>query len=217
MSASLSQRLIAAGTPLLDEQLRHPTVIGIATGSLPDTAFRWWLEQDYLFLLDYVRVFARLAADAPTHHLGNLVDLAHATWHGELDLHRSLAEAFGARLETARKGPSCARYTAFLLAAAEDYGTGLAALLPCMWGYAELGRRLAQSPPDEPRFRRWVETYADPAFAVLAERCARMLDETPVDEEQATAVFREAMGHELAFWDIPGVAPGTSEITPEFG
>ena len=203
MSASLSQRLIAAGTPLLEEQLRHPTVLGIATGSLADAAFRWWLEQDYLFLLDYVRVLARLAAGAPGHDLGDLIDLAHATWHDELALHRGLAGAFGAQLDGARKAPACERYTALLRTAAEEYGTGLAALLPCMWGYAELGHRLAQAPPAEPRFRRWVETYADPAFAALARRCAAVLDETRVDEERASAIFQEAMAHELAFWDVP--------------
>jgi thiaminase/transcriptional activator TenA len=150
-----------------------------------------------------VRLLARLAAAAPAQHLADFVDLAHATFHDELDLHRGLAASFGAQLETARKGPACERYTAFLLAAAEDYGTVLAALLPCMRGYAELGRRLAQAPPDEPRFRRWVEAYADPDFAALAGRGAEMLDETPVDETQASAIFHEAMGHELAFWSIP--------------
>ncbi len=203
---------MAEAIPMLEEQLRHPTVVGIATGSLPEAAFRWWLEQDYLFLLDYVRVLARLAAAAPAQHLGDLVDCAHATLHDELDLHRGLAASFGAQLQTARKAPACERYTTFLLAAADDYGTGLAALLPCMWGYAELGRRLALAPPDEPRFRRWVETYSDPAFVALAGRCAEMLDETPVDVERATAIFREAMGHELAFWSIPESlsGPGTS-------
>jgi thiaminase/transcriptional activator TenA len=43
------------------------------------------------------------------------------------------------------------------------------ALLPCMWGYSEIGRALqAAGPPAEPRYRQWVETYADPGFAELA-------------------------------------------------
>src|SRR5512144_1915208 len=101
------------GPPLLAEQLRHPTVVGLAAGELPDRVFRSWLEQDYLFLLDYVRVFSRLAWQAPDAHLGDLVDLAHATWHEELDLHRSLSAEFGADLGAARKGPACAAYTRF--------------------------------------------------------------------------------------------------------
>jgi thiaminase (transcriptional activator TenA) len=199
--ASLSARLIQQGRPLLDHQLAHPTVQGIARGDLDPRVFRSWLEQDHLFLLDYVRVFCRLAWQAPDAHVGDLVDLAHATHHDELELHRSLAAEFAADLRGATKGPACASYTSFLLDAAANYGVGLAALLPCMWGYSTLGRLLPV--PDEPRYRRWVETYADPAFAALADRCAEMLDEAAPDPASAEAAFLEGMAHELAFWDVP--------------
>ena len=198
---TLARSLEVLGRPLLEEQLSHPTVVGIAEGNLDERAFRSWLEQDHLFLLDYVRVFARLAWQAPHDHLGDLVDLAHETLHGELDLHRSLAASFGADLEGSTKGPACAAYTAFLLDAAADYGIGLAALYPCMWGYSTLGRLLPI--PNEPRYRRWVETYADPGFAALAARCGEMLDEAAPDPEAAEAAFLAGMAHELAFWDVP--------------
>ena len=198
---TLSEALVATGRPLLDEQLAHPTVRGIAAGDLDPAIFRSWLEQDYLFLLDYIRVFARLAWQAPDGHLGDLVDLAHSTLHDELTLHRTLAEPFGADLDGAVKGPTCAAYTSFLLDAAADYGVGLAALLPCMWGYSTLGRLLPV--PDDPRYRAWVATYADPGFAALADRCASMLDEAAPDPDAAERAFLQSMRHELAFWDVP--------------
>ena len=204
--ASLSHRLAERGLPSVRAQAAHPTVAGIARGDLDPAVFRSWLEQDYLFLLDYVRVFARLAWQAPDGHLGDLVDLAHSTWHDELALHRSLAAEFDADLFGAVAGPATAAYTGFLLDAAEDYGRGLAALLPCMWGYSTLGRMLAEHPPAEERYARWVATYADPGFAALAGRCAQMLDETHaeglVDEQTATEAFDAGMGHEVAFWDV---------------
>ncbi|HEX4905337.1 MAG TPA: hypothetical protein VFU93_07790 [Acidimicrobiales bacterium] len=199
--SSLSAALIAKGRPLLDEQLAHPTVRGIAAGDLDPAVFRSWLEQDHLFLLDYVRVFSRLAWQAPDSHLGDLVDLAHSTLHDELTLHRTLAQPFGADLDGAVKGPVCAAYTSFLLDSAADYGIGLAALLPCMWGYSMLGRLLPV--PDEPRYRAWVATYSDPAFAALADRCASMLDEAAPDRAAAERAFLQSMAHELAFWDVP--------------
>ena len=199
---SLSAHLEAIGRPLLEDQLAHPTVRGIAEGTLDEAVFRSWLEQDYLYLLDYVRVFSRLAWQAPDAHLGDLVDLAHETFHGELELHRSLAAPFGADLEGAVKGPACAAYTTFLLDAAADYGVGLAALYPCMWGYSTLGQLLAPG-PDEPRYRRWVETYADPGFAALSTRIGQMIDEADPDPAAAEAAFLASMRHELAFWDVP--------------
>ena len=205
--AALTSRLTERGLPAVRAQLAHPTVAGIARGDLDPEVFRSWLEQDYLFLLDYVRVFSRLAWQAPDGHLGDLVDLAHSTWHEELTLHRELAGDFGADLAGATAGPATAAYTGFLLDAAADYGRGLAALLPCMWGYSTLGRSLAERPPAEPRYARWVATYADPGFAALADRCGQMLAEAAdaglVDETTATTAYDTAMRHELAFWDVP--------------
>ena len=71
-----------------------------------------------------------------------------------------------------------------------------------MWGYSTLGRILAENPPAEPRYRRWVDTYADPGFAALAARIAEMIDEADPDPERAKALFIEGMAHELAFWDV---------------
>ncbi|TNY37785.1 TenA family protein [Thermomonospora catenispora] len=200
---SLAAHLEELGRPLLNEQLKHPTVVGIANGDLEERIFRSWLEQDYLFLLDYVRVFSRLAWQAPDGHLGDLVDLAHSTLHEELNLHRSLSAEFGADLEGARKGPVCAAYTEFLLDSAASYRDGLAALYPCMWGYSTLGAILAENPPDEPRYRRWVDTYADPEFAALARRIGEMIDEAAPDRARAERLFLEGMRHEVAFWDVP--------------
>ena len=88
-SCTLTDRLTARGLPGVRAQLAHPTVAGIARGDLDPAVFRSWLEQDYLFLLDYVRVFSRLAWQAPADHLGDLVDLAHSidrkAWQGYVD------------------------------------------------------------------------------------------------------------------------------------
>src|SRR5207247_1891898 len=123
-------------------------------------------------------LFAGAAPRAPdTDPLGRLVDLAHATFHQELSLHRGYAAEFGlgeADLDRAEKTPVCAAYTDFLLrtAATADFAEVLAALLPCMWGYSELGRAMARTGlPTDPRYRRWIQTYADLDFAALAAWC----------------------------------------------
>ncbi|KIH98982.1 transcriptional regulator [Streptomonospora alba] len=201
---SLSERLHTAGRPLVEEQLAHPTVAGIASGDLDERVFASWLEQDYLYLLDYVRVFARLAWQAPPAHLASLVDLAHATLHEELELHRSLSAEFGADLGGAVKGPACAAYTSWLLESAADYGEGLAAVYPCMWGYSSLGAELAGAAPPDARYRRWIETYSDPDFAELTRHVARMLDEADVDPERAEELFLQGMRYEVDFWTVPG-------------
>ena len=211
--AGLSQHLFALGRPMLERQLAHPTVRGIASGDLDPSRFRSWLVQDYLFLLDYVRLFALAAARAPdTDTLGRLVDLAHSTFHEELSMHRSYAAEFDlaeADLDRAEKSPVCAAYTDFLLrtATTAEFTEVLAALLPCMWGYSELGRSMAATGlPTEPRYRRWIQAYADPGFAALAAWCAALLDRAAdgLPEARLAAcrrAFLTSLRHEQAFWD----------------
>jgi thiaminase/transcriptional activator TenA len=212
-AGSLSERLLRTGRPWVERQLDHPTVRGIADGTLDEDRFRAWLAQDYLFLLDYVRLFALAAARAPdAATLGRLVDLAHSTFHEELSLHRAYAARFGlgeADLEGTAKSRTCAAYTDFLLgtAALGSFAEMVAALLPCMWGYSELGRAIAgRGLPDEPRYRQWVQTYADPGFAELAAWCADLLDRAAEGLGEAglaacERVFLTGLEHELAFWD----------------
>ena len=68
-----------------------------------------------------------------------------------------------ARKLTEVPAPTTQAYTDFLVrsAALGDLGELAAALLPCMWGYAELGQRLAAggAPADE-RYARWIATYS---------------------------------------------------------
>jgi thiaminase/transcriptional activator TenA len=108
-----------------------------------------------------------------------------------------------------RKSPVCAAYTDFLLrtAATADFAEVLAALLPCMWGYSELGRAMARTGlPTDPRYGRWIQTYADPGFADLAAWCAALLDRAADGLPAARLAaceraFLTSLRHEHAFWD----------------
>jgi len=173
-------------------------------GSLTDAQARYWLEQDYLYLLEETRVLTRLAWQAPQSHRADLIDLAWNVIHEEIPKHITMCRRFGADLDRAVKGPATRAYTAWLLDAASNYGVGLVALLSGLWGYSRLGQRM--SLPSEPRLRDWVESYQDPALPALARRFADMVDEVPVEPRLATATFLDGMRHALAFWAIPQTA-----------
>ena len=104
--------------------------------------------------------------------------------------------------------PATAGYTDFLLrtAALGDYAELVAALLPCMWGYAEIGERLAVAGvPDHAGYATWIATYADPEFQSLAawarELCDTAADAGPDARARMHQAFRTCSEHELAFWE----------------
>lgn len=191
----------------------HPMVQGIGDGSLDETPFRYWVRQDYYYLIEYNRVFALGAARAPDlDRIERFADLLSETVSTEMDLHRSYAAEFGiseAELEDTDPSPTTRAYTDFLVrtAAIGSFGELVAALLPCMWGFNDTGRRLAEAGlPDHERYAAWIETYASPEFTELAEWCKDLMDEVAVDAgESRQHRYREAFltsaRYEYRFWE----------------
>jgi thiaminase/transcriptional activator TenA len=201
--------------PLWRAQLEHPFVQGLADGTLEPERFDFFLRQDYLFLLDYVRVLELAAERAPRPELARrFAELAETTATTELDLHRS----FGVEQEDAAPAPATRAYTEFLLTRPE-FAELAAALLPCMWGYSELGRRLSERPraPVE-RYARWIDLYASDAFAELADWCREVVDEevTPHNRDRLRDAFLESSRHELAFFEA-SYTGASSRGVPERG
>ena len=105
--------------------------------------------------------------------------------------------------------PTTRGYTDFLLrvAATGDFAELTAALLPCMWGFSEIGRRLAEQPrPVDARYAAWVEMYADPEFAALADWCRDLVDRLAADagpnaRSRMEQAFITSSRYELAFWE----------------
>ena len=214
MPESVCDHLHRLAEPIWHAQRMHPFVRGIGDGTLDSSKFSMWLRQDYLFLIDYGRVFAYAAARAPDlTTMQAFARLLTETLNQEMDLHRSYVSSFGITvgdLENESKAPVTQGYTDFLLrtAATGDYRELLGALLPCMWGYSSLGQELqAAGLPADERFARWITLYASPEFAELADWCRRLLEQacqgvSAADLARVEQAFVVSSQYELAFWEM---------------
>ncbi|QLG63673.1 thiaminase II [Halorarum salinum] len=193
--------------------LEHPMVSRLGEGTLDEEPFRYWVRQDYVYLKEYARLFALGAANAPTlEHMRTFADLLDSTVDVEMDLHRSYAAEFGideAELEATTPSPTTRAYTDFLVrtAALGTFGDLVAALLPCMWGFNETGKRLAAAgAPDDERYAEWIETYSGEEFTELTGWCKGLMDEvaadaTGSDRERYRELFLTSARYEYRFWD----------------
>jgi thiaminase/transcriptional activator TenA len=199
---SRSESLRAAASPVWDAAVAHPFVRGLEDGSLDEAAFRFYIRQDYLFLIDYGRLLSLGAARAPRlDWMRRFSALAQSVLETEMDLHREFAGRWGVSdLETVPLEPATAGYCNFLLRAASlgDFSELAAAVLPCMWTYAEIG---ATSSPTSDRYREWIDMYASPEFASLAEWARSIVDEAGGDLDRMSAAFASSCEHEVRFWD----------------
>lgn len=198
----------------------HAFVRALGDGSLSEAAFRGYLVQDYLFLIQFARAYGLAVYKG-----GRLSDMrsAAATLHAilavEMDLHVRVCARWGltaADLESAEEGGACVAYTRFVLDAGlrGDLLDLLTALSPCVVGYAEIGAALARSGvADDNPYRAWIEEYAGPAYQEIAENARATLDRlgeerlTPTRYAELVKLFGAASRLEAAFWqaalDVP--------------
>ncbi|MEF8789601.1 MAG: thiaminase II [Haloarculaceae archaeon] len=208
-----TRELEPVAEPIWDAVLSHPMVERLGDGTLEEAPFRYWVRQDYVYLIEYARVFAHGATKAPDlERMGTFAELLESTINTEMDLHRAYAAEFGIseeELEATEPSPTTRAYTDFLVrvAATGTFGDLVAALLPCMWGFNETGERLAaRGVPDDERYAEWIEIYAGEEFTELTTWCKELMDEvaaaaTEAERDRYRRLFRTSARYEYRFWD----------------
>ena len=201
--------------PIRQAILAHPFVAGVGAGTLETARFKHYVLQDYVYLIDYSRVLALAAAKAPDlPTMGWFARLLDETLNREMDLHRSYCAQFGitpAELESTIAAPTTVAYTSYLLRLAHQgsFAELVAGLLPCQWGYWEIGNHLARQgePANAPLYCQWIQMYADPEFAALADQLrnlANRLGESagPIELAAMGQAYLTSLRFEYRFWDM---------------
>lgn len=184
----------------------------LGAGVLRQDRFRHYLIQDGLYLTDYARALALLAAKAPTTGLiAQFAENAAGAVHFEQAMQHSYLAQFGidaTSAQSAERSPTCLGYTRFLLAegVTGSYATQLAALLPCFSIYAEVGLAIAAESVAGNPFQAWIDTYASEEFQGAVHRAEAAADAAFVAAGQETrqrmlALFRRSVEFEWLFWD----------------
>ena len=79
-----------------DREQNHSFVTGIGDGSLPLDNFRYYMRQDYVFLIDYCRAISLAVTKARSvEDMGWFARLIHETLNTEMALHVGFCEDFG--------------------------------------------------------------------------------------------------------------------------
>lgn len=209
-------RLKAAAAIDWQSYVDHDFVHQMGAGTLPQTAFRAYLVQDYLFLIQFARAYAlaiyksRALADVKAAQAGLAAIL------DEMDLHVRLCGRWGLspeEIESAPEHQATVAYTRFVLdcGAAGDLLDLHVALAPCVIGYAEIGRALTLQGVDgsgDHPYREWIAEYAGEAYQGVAVNARRHLDGlaaramTEQRFNELAALFGKASRLEADFWQM---------------
>ena len=201
-------------SPEWESYIDHSFVRQLADGSLPKACFQHYLQQDYAFLIQFTRAWA--LALYKSRNLEEMRDAQagiNAMLDLEIGLHIDYCQQWGiseADLAKVEESPACVAYTRYVLDCGMTGGLVdlYAALLPCIYGYAEIGQRLNQLTPvaDNP-YQPWIDMYASDEYQAVANAAKTKFNwlckEVSASKlEQLQYIFRTATRMEVDFWQM---------------
>ncbi len=194
----------------------HDFVEALGTGALEAKAFRRYLTQDYLFLIQFARAYALAGyKSASLSELRAASRSVAAILDVEMPLHVGYCSTWGlseADMAAEPEALETIAYTRFVLerGLCGDMLDLQVSLAPCIIGYAEIAERLAQqqSPGGDNPYAAWIETYASAEYRALATAAMEMLDilgqtrATEARYAELLTTFNTATRLEAAFWSM---------------
>ncbi len=213
---SFSRSLKEKSQSVWEEGYQHPFLQEIGKGTLDKEAFKFYLLQDYKYLLEYAKIFALGAVKSPEEKLmTNFTILQHSTLYHEMDLHRNYMKEFGiTSTEADSVKPSLFNkaYTANMMAVAQtgDVAEIIAVVFPCAWTYYDYATRLKRDYPElleDNFYKSWIEMYASDEFGQSFEWFYDTLDElcqfkSPEELKKIEEIFHSSVEFEYLFWDM---------------
>ena len=197
--------------------VEHAFVRGLQNGTLSQDAFKYYLIQDYLFLIQFARAYSLMAYKSKSlDDLRDAMESVRVITEEEMSLHIEYCKSWGIskkEIEATPEHENNIAYTRYVLecGVAGDILDLSIALLPCMWGYAEIAKRIDQSDrtcrSGNP-YTSWIKMYASNDYQSNALLGLKKLDRLFIDRggegriDELNDIFRNATQLETKFWQM---------------
>lgn len=212
---SFSQELRDEAAPIWDKIHAHPFLAEMANGTLPMEKFRFFIKQDYAYLFEFARCLGlAVAKENDTEAMRGFVKRLNATLTLEVDMLESFCAKIGLPVEELRGAelaPTNFAYTRHMLKVAYSgsVGENVAALLPCIWSYGEIGGRMTVclGLARNPIYEEWCATYASEDYDNQIRWYRNFLDEEALDAGPKLRArmrdhFMLSSRYEYEFWEM---------------
>lgn len=208
-SSSWTREAWAEALPVYNEIISHPFIKELAAGTLATGKFDRYLAQDELYIGNYGRQMFELAElidDPEAHEM--FVAFAKEGIEGEKAMHALLIDRFGIDTKVL-PSPVTADYNAHTqkALATGSKEIGLAAMLPCMWVYNEVGKHILSIASTEGNpYREWIAEYGNEAFTEGVNAVLQLADSYAAAasddvRRRMTEEYLAATRFEYWFWD----------------
>ena len=193
---------------ILNQIKEHPFIVKLMDGSLPNDIFRFYINQDALYLSEYKNVLAILGSKCQDENDTQFfLDSATGIINVEDVLHQKFLKNNEINNEPS---PTCELYTSYLsrIVNTKSIEEGIAAVLPCFTIYKEVGDYIKENQTnikDNP-FQNWIDTYGGEDFAKSVKSAIHIANLHAENANKNTlnkmnVAFEKASKLEWMFWD----------------
>ena len=211
----LSETLYLSAKDIWDSYYEHPFVKGIGEGNLDIKKFKYYMVQDYLYLLEYSKVFALgivKAKDEDTMRI--FAESVYSILNGETSIHRKYMERLSITKEEIIKATPAlcnTSYTNYMLWVSQNEGLlQLAvAVLSCSWSYKMIGDKLSEIPNsvNHEFYGEWIKGYISKEYAQSNDVIINLIDRlgegcSHGEVENLKTIFINCSRYEYEFWNM---------------
>jgi len=197
----------------------HKFVQNISSGKLNRKLFLKYLIQDYVFLIHFSRAWALLVVKSNSIHEMRIASATlDALVNEEIQLHINTCKKEGITEEelfNAEEQLDNLAYTRFVLETgySGDFLDLLIALIPCVFGYGEIGLHLQSKANMNNPYINWIHTYSSNDYQNVCLNIGKMLDlaiydrlgkdfEKNIKWSKLKNTFLIATKLEINFWEM---------------
>ncbi|KAJ49675.1 thiaminase/transcriptional activator TenA [Clostridium tetanomorphum] len=210
-----SERLYESVKEIWQSYYEHPFVKGIGDGTLEVDKFKYYMIQDYLYLLDYAKIYALGIVKADTEEvMQGFSSMVNGILNGEMSIHRSYMKRLGIsqeEIKDAKASLDNISYTHYMLAVSHTGNLAdlTVSLLSCMWSYLEIGRNLSKVPnsTEHEFYGEWIRGYISKEYEELTQWVIDLTDELARDMSEKELkkleeIFINTSKYEYMFWEM---------------
>lgn len=201
---------------LWDQASKKEFLIKMADGTMDGDRYKWYMLQDYYYLLDYKKILERLLELSDDSEVDSFLKLAVDVTMFEIDnVHLPAMKKLGITeedIKTVGKNRVITDYINFYNETIDNTGLlgGFTALLQCCWNYAYLGKTLYDNYGEKierSQYKFWFDAYTSKEYVDTNETWKGIEDRitTGIDDktkETLCNIFKTCAEFENKFWDV---------------
>jgi thiaminase/transcriptional activator TenA len=207
----VTERLRKDADNVWERIIEHPFVVELYSGTLPMEKFRFYILQDYNYLISSIKNFSIISSKADSiDAMREVIEILHLESVSEFKGYEEFLRKLGYTIEDATNIepiPMNISYVSFLLSTSslKSYAESITSVLPCFWSYTEI----AEYHKDKLRKNRnklymdWASVYLSEPYLNLVRKIKKLVDDAgeKFSYEKLKKTFITASKYEYIYWD----------------